>query len=399
MGAGSRSHRWLGPLGPSVLAMVTLCGCHAMPLSRLEDSPLGPKSLAQVGRAALFPATVAMDPPSEMSSFEPVVAMTTKVTPVSDSATPATPLLDAALQKAKTEAIPPPPSQPEMSSPTEPPQPRPASLFANPLPIELPSVVNRQNEANKPEAARSEPAKPAEPAAKTETAAPEPEPARPEVVWSDLIRKLYGISRTQMEQSGGSPGPWMLRTKLLTWMAEPDLSPDFQRAELDDLKTVLKALDEPPMDASQRGELVRGAVAVLEDRAPLEITDLKLCSRIDKFSDYKAIDPPVRRLGDPVGIYCEIDGLRAETTSTGFRTRLAGQIEIVPEAGGSPVFVATPKPIEEVCRKRRRDYYVAFKIDVPRELPPGEYRVRLTVRDLTSDHSATRDTALHVIKE
>jgi hypothetical protein len=54
---------------------------------------------------------------------------------------------------------------------------------------------------------------------------------------------------------------------------------------------------------------------------------------------------------------------------------------------------------EETCRKRRRDYYVVYKLDLPKTLPPGDYRIRLTETDLTSDRSTTRELPFVVVKD
>jgi hypothetical protein len=138
---------------------------------------------------------------------------------------------------------------------------------------------------------------------------------------------------------------------------------------------------------------------VIEEKAPLEITDLRLCCKVDGFGDFEAFEPPVRKAGQPVILYCELDGLRFEQTSAGFRTRVAAQLEILPEAGGPPIHSQTLGPAEETCRRRRRDYYVAYKLCLPRPLGPGEYRLRLTTRDITSDRSATREVSFAIAKD
>jgi hypothetical protein len=387
MTLGSRTRG--GWSGLVLLTIVALGGCHAMPLGRLEDPPTRPQSLASAGRAALLSATVAMDPPSEMSAFEPVTAAPANLTSAEAIASAPTPLLDAALQKAKGLDEPPVPApvpaKPEPAIPVEPP---PSSMFTAPLPIELPAV-----NPPKTEPVATNPTPP-------EAATKEPEPARPEELWRDGVRKLNSLARAKLEQSGGSSSPWMLRSRILTWLSEPDINPDVDLHELDGVRAVLKALDDPPgADQGRKGDAVRSAVLVLEDKAPLEIVDLRLCRGIEKFGDFEPLEPPVRKAGEKIAVYCEVDGLRFEQTAAGFRTRLAGQIEIVPEGGGPPVYTKPLGTAEEICRKRRRDYYVAYMLVLPKPLPPGDYRIRLTEKDLTSDHIATREVTFFVIKD
>jgi hypothetical protein len=140
-------------------------------------------------------------------------------------------------------------------------------------------------------------------------------------------------------------------------------------------------------------------VVVLEDKAPLEIVDLRLCSRVEGFGDFVSLDPPVRKAGEKVVIYSEIDGLRFEQTAAGFRTRMAAQVEIIPEGGGAPVHSRQLAVAEETCRRRRRDYYIAYRLVVPENLPPGDYRLRLTERDLASDRVATREVSFAITKD
>ncbi len=104
MTLGSRSRRVA--TGFAAWTLAALAGCHAMPLGRLAPSPNSPQTtLASASRAALLPATVAMDPPSEMSSIEPVAIPPSSITPAvagPESGKPAPmPLLDSALLRAR----------------------------------------------------------------------------------------------------------------------------------------------------------------------------------------------------------------------------------------------------------------------------------------------------------
>ena len=375
MTLGSRTRR-VAP-GFAVLTIAALAGCHAMPLGRLAPSPNSPQTtLASASRAALLPATVAMEPPSEMSSIEPVASSPSSLTPAMPAEPAPTPLLDAALVRAKgLEEI----ALDEMSKPLAPP-PSPSPPKTEPVAVAV---------------APPAPA-PAEPPREK---AKEADPPRPEDLWRDGVRRLGSLARAKLEQSGGNVSPWGLRARVLAWLAEPDIDPDLGPHESDGVRAVLKALDEPPAESPRRGDEVRSAVLVLEDKAPLEIVDLRLCSKVERFGDFEPFEPPVRKAGQPVILYCEVDGLRFEQTSAGFRTRLAAQFEILPEGGGAPILTRSLGTAEETCRRRRRDYYIAYKLVLPKPLPPGDYRIRVTEKDLTADRSATREVAFAIAKD
>jgi hypothetical protein len=399
MTLGSRTRRTSAAF--TVLMMVAMGGCNAIPVARIAPSPNRPQSTqVSVTRAALFPATVAMDPPSEMSSIEPVDTPAGSITlaePPDEPSKP-TPLLDAALERAKglddsisnRKAIL--ASQPA-STPAAPAHSDPASA---PSQIQLPPVGS----SKPPEVAATTTSNEARP--RTPEPASEPVPARPEDLWREGVRRLASLARARLEQQSGGPGsvsPWSLRARILGWLAEPDIDPELGQHNSDGVRTVLRALEETSIESPRRGDEVRSAVLVLEDKAPLEIVDLRVCSKVDGFGDFEPFEPPVRKAGQAVILYCELDGLRFEQTSTGFRTRISGQFEILPEGGGPPILTRSLGTAEETCRRRRRDYYVVYRISLPKPLEPGDYRIRLTERDLTSDRSSTREVSFAIARD
>ena len=44
-------------------------------------------------------------------------------------------------------------------------------------------------------------------------------------------------------------------------------------------------------------------------------------------------------------------------------------------------------PDEDVCASRRRDFFVNYVFNLPKTLPPGSYRLRLTQTDLVANQS------------
>ena len=53
---------------------------------------------------------------------------------------------------------------------------------------------------------------------------------------------------------------------------------------------------------------------------------------------------------------------------------------------------------EDACRKRRRDFFVGHRFTLPESITPGNYRLRLTEKDLVADHVATRETVITIGK-
>lgn len=396
---------WRAAPGLVALSIATLAGCHSVPVAKLAPTPNRPQTtIAEAGRAALLPATVALDTPSEMAAMEPVrpeqpTEPAPRMAPASspvvivkteepgDAPVPSprpipapsppaeTPLLDAALERARgiEGAL-----VEEMTPPEQAPLPP-----ARPEPIVVPPV---------PEPAKPEPS----PEPKPE---PEPAPPRPEDQWREGVRRLIGLAHAQAGRPDDATIPWDLRARVLAWMAGPDIDPEVDRPESRDVRAVLKAMADAPSGPPANADDVRAAIRVLEERAPLEISDLQLCTRVDGFGDYQALDPPIQRPGQQVVIYCKIDGVRHEATGNGYRSRLAAQVEVVPEGGGTPAWAGSLGTGEETCRYRRNDYFINYMYTIPRTLPAGRYALRLTEKDLVSGRSASREVPLAIVRD
>jgi hypothetical protein len=398
MKPGSRT--WRAAPGLAALTVAALAGCHSVPVARLAPTPNRPQStIGEVGRAAFLPATVALDNPSEMAAMEPVRAVRDTEPAPRASASPRpivvraempapgpapsaippaeTPLLDAALEKAKgfEESI-----VEEMTVPD------PAPLApARPEPL-APALVLPAPEPAKPEV-QAEPR-------------PEPpEPPRPEEAWREGIRRLSGLAQAQAAHPDNASLPWGLRARVLAWLAEPDIDPDLDRPESQDVRAVLRGMADAPAGSPPRVDDIRAAIRVLEGRAPLEVADLQLCLKVNGFGDFQAIEPPVRHTGQQVVIYARMDGVRHEATGNGFRSRLAGQVEVIPEGGGAPAWSEALGTGEDTCRYRRNDYFINYIFTIPRTLAPGRYTLRLTEKDLIADRTATREVPLSVVRD
>ncbi len=259
-----------------------------------------------------------------------------------------------------------------------------------------------------PAEAKKEPAPKAEPPAAV-VAKPEPAPTpeseplvkkTPEEIWREEVQSLRAVARdrAQSPQTGGPN--WNVRERLLAWLSEPDIDPDARSS--DDVaqgRAVLKGLAavlDPK--ATNHGSEIREAIATLESHAPLEVTDLKLVRMVRGFGDIDPLEPPVRKSGQAVVLYSELNGLAYEPAGTGYRSRVAAEVELLPESSNSPVWKHSLGTAEDACRKRRRDFYVGHRFTLPESLEAGTYRLRLTERDLVADHVATKETSITILK-
>jgi hypothetical protein len=210
--------------------------------------------------------------------------------------------------------------------------------------------------------------------------------ADPAVALREGLERLKRLARDRVAVPGDSTGSWRLRVRLLDWLDETGSEDDPGTL----WRTVVAALAES--EAAQertRAADIRRVVRAVEDQAPLEITDLRLCRKVNGFGSFEPIDPSACKPGQAVIVYCEMSGLRYEEVGEMFRSRLSTQVEIVPSQGGDPVSKEVLGTADDLCRRRRRDYYVCYRFNLPEKLAPGSYELRMTQDDILAGRSTT----------
>ena len=402
---GYREGRITPRLAGFVLAVAMTAGC-----GRLPVQPFGPSSFADASE----PETTVISGPPDDTPERPVEVEVSPGLPDAGEplvelpgTTSAAPLLESALARASGLHGPPsPPTAEQESEATA----RPISERTS----EPASVADGVDEAGPTtdapapslpepeEAAVDDPQEaPAKPFADVASPSDSVDPAKPidkpstRDEWRDGIEGLRAIVRGH---AGEPHGVWTLRTLLLDALAKA--GEGGEDANL--WSAVLPALgvtDEPQAPGDRpRVEELHAAILALEDQAPLEITDLQLCRKVSGFGNFDPLDSASLKAGQAVIIYCELSGLRSEATGDGYRTRLASHYEIRPKTGGDPVIERSSLgAAEDLCRRRRRDYYANYRIDLPRRLPPGSYELRLTQEDEIAGRSTSSAIPLSIL--
>lgn len=307
-----------------------------------------------------------------------LVAQDTPRVPATTLETIPTPLLDAALAREQARSTPP-------SSTSEP----AASVDPiDPIPIDAKRDAPAGT-APVAEPVESVPAATVVPTPKSINPDRPAERLAPSDSWRDALERLRAIARTRAGSPGESAETWIIRSRLLDWMAVGE-GPETSGAWKTVLMALTTATDPATPDVELVGPRVREGVEALNALAPLEIEHLALCRRIHGFGGFEPLSPDSIRAGQQVLIYCELAGLRSTSTDDGFLSRLSSQVEIVHVGGGDPVWSQALGIAEDRCRRPRRDYYVNYRITLPANLAAGAYELRLTQTDLTSDRTASR---------
>jgi hypothetical protein len=123
----------------------------------------------------------------------------------------------------------------------------------------------------------------------------------------------------------------------------------------------------------------------LNAKAPLSLPVVALCREVTQFGVYNPIDPPSFEAGreTPTIVYCEVDHFRSEPTGDRqWRTKLTYEASLY-SGSDQAVSVITRKPasVIDLCRNRRRDFFLADRLTIPASLPAGRYVLKVTVVD------------------
>jgi len=113
----------------------------------------------------------------------------------------------------------------------------------------------------------------------------------------------------------------------------------------------------------------------------LSLNSLEFCTEIEAYGQVKPFEGNRFSAGQQVILYCEVENFSAADRDGVFQTQLQGSYDIY-DASGTKV-VSQLLPVDQQrSRNRLRDYFVAYQMNLPKQLSPGTYRLQLTVEDL-----------------
>ena len=214
--------------------------------------------------------------------------------------------------------------------------------------------------------------------------APRPEPAPPEVVKPDPPK----TDRLVEPASFSPPLPDAPKA------ADPVPDAPAPEGSLWDyvLSAMAVAAEVPPSEPPVPTPVSPTAKAEPE----FTISDLRVCRRVLGFGRTEGLAAESVVAGRTILLYCELEGVHDEEVDGGVRSRLASSVAILPESGGEPVWSFDLGVAEDHCRRRRRDFFVNYRVKIPESLAPGVYQVRLVQSDLLAGRTASRSVPITV---
>lgn len=157
---------------------------------------------------------------------------------------------------------------------------------------------------------------------------------------------------------------------------------DFWSKQLYGLGSLLEANqpDDHGARAAEAAQHLSDATARLRESASLVVCNLAFCTEVSSYGVYKQFENYAFRPAQEVLLYAEVENFKSETTPEGYKTALTSRYELFDKQGNEvdeKDFGAT----EDVCRNRRRDFFIRYQFALPKRLYNGSYTLKLTVED------------------
>ena len=137
----------------------------------------------------------------------------------------------------------------------------------------------------------------------------------------------------------------------------------------------------------------------MSPRPPVPNSPWPICESAARCWDSAERSPSPRRPAGRARPSCCIASWRGFATRrlpTVSGARLTSSVAILPASGGEPVWSGDLGTAEDHCRRRRRDFFVNYRLTLPAGLAPGDYLVRIVQKDLLGDREASRTVPIHV---
>jgi hypothetical protein len=141
----------------------------------------------------------------------------------------------------------------------------------------------------------------------------------------------------------------------------------------------------------------------LRSQAELTLHSVTLCTKVDSYGVYKAVDSDRFIAGreNQVIVYAEVENFQSQATNDNqWQTKLSEEMVLYTESG-MPVWPAKSEvdSVVDLCHERRHDFFVAKLITLPQNLTIGRYLLKLTITDQEANRVAEATTPVEIVAE
>ncbi|MCK4872973.1 MAG: hypothetical protein KAS72_09630 [Phycisphaerales bacterium] len=148
-------------------------------------------------------------------------------------------------------------------------------------------------------------------------------------------------------------------------------------------------------------EAVRALSATLSEDLPLTIPVMELVQSASGLGQYQPLANHKLLMDRPhrIGVYVELENFTSHPDDDGlYRVELGQTLALYKDEDGTQVWREPEQRYDDVSRNRRRDFFLAVPVDLPR-LSVGTYQFKVTMRDLASGAIAERTIELEVVAD
>jgi hypothetical protein len=177
----------------------------------------------------------------------------------------------------------------------------------------------------------------------------------------DALRPIAGLSATEQDY-------WDKQLRAMaTWM-------DVER------------IPDGPRRAAEASQRLAEASTRLSQLSSLGVRNMAFCTDVSSYGVYTRFKENNFAPGQQVLLYAEVENFKSVETHRGYHTMLKTSYQIL-DSSGSPVVTDEPQAMEEYCQNPRRDYFVRYRLHLPKGITSGRYRLQLTIHDTLGEKS------------
>ena len=141
----------------------------------------------------------------------------------------------------------------------------------------------------------------------------------------------------------------------------------------------------------------------VRNEAELSIPTIALCRRVDRFGVYEPIAGQRFLAGQeqPVIVYCEVENFASQLNNQKmWETKLKQEVVLYTEQNGLEVWRdKQTRPVVDLSRNRRHDFFMAQMIRLPASLTIGRYLLKVSVEDLQVNRIAENTVAIEIVAQ
>lgn len=141
----------------------------------------------------------------------------------------------------------------------------------------------------------------------------------------------------------------------------------------------------------------RRAEEELSKLAHLEVKNPSFCTEVDSFGVVTPFADYRFQAEQEVLLYCELENFVSRKLKNGFETQLQGSYEIVDRDGQQIMEQLLPEDTD-LCGNQRSDFYIAYRLHMPTEIAPGQYKLNLIIEDMTGHKFGQSSLDFHIVQ-